>query len=975
MVLSRFLPAALSAATLLALGASATQAGVTSPTTIAPDRSPTVIHASRYDVSAPMRDILKNMPPQAPMGTEQEPYLVPNILLKPTNRPSALVPDYSRMQLHAINVPAPAIDLSFEGISSTTSGCGCLPPDTNGDVSDTDYIQWVNLSWQIFDKTTGIPNPATPSPRPGNSFFVGFGGKCETTNSGDPIALWDSRAQRWIMSQFVTSSPYGQCVAVSTTSDPLGTYFRYEFHSTNFGDYPKLAVWTDAGNGQDAYLLTTHEFDLGSGSFLGAALSALQRDKILAGDPTAAMVHFGGYDAYGVQPVNLTGTLDAPGNACPSFVHFDVNTSDYLFWDLCLDWTTPANSTISTNPTRVAGAPFAPYYNEVPQPGTTAGLDSFGSNVMYRASARAFPADAPTRISLVINHVVMGDVQQAGINWVHFNLDDHGANPAVPTALDKHLFDEGTYVPDSNNRWLGGIAIDGSGDIGVGYSKSSSTIHPQVEISGRTLDDVAGTLRDEQNCTDTLANGSQTSTSNRWGDYSAMSVDPVDQCTFYYTNEYYPTTAPASWHTRVCSFKFASCGSPNYALVADSPKRIQMCGPAATDPTYSLRVGVLNGFNGSVLLTGTNLPAGTTAQFSSNTVTAPGSSTLTLAGGAALPSGEYNFGVDATSGALTRNLALQLGVSSNPPSSLQLVAPTDNAAGVKILPLLSWSGMGPSDRIFGDGFDGAPLASPPPTGALNYTVEVATDYAFANIVATATVTTTSWKVGAPLNSTTKYYWRVTAHNYCGDGPTSATFSFTTGVPGQCPAGSTATTLFQDDFQNGANGWTTNGSGAANWAQMAAPAGIGLSTTVWGITDNATTSDRGLISPSIALPSGTWALMLSFDTYHSFEVNTPTSCWDNGTMEIKAGSGAFSYLDGSRLFTDPYDGIVAAGEANAGAMGWCHAPATAIHSIVDLDGFDGQSVNLRWRAVTDSNGVATTPVKGMYIDNVKVEACQ
>src|SRR5450759_2036575 len=159
MVLSRFLPAALSAVTLLALGASATQAGVTSPTTIAPDRSPTVIHASRYDVSAPMRDILKNMPPQAPMGTEQEPYLVPNILLKPTNRPSALVPDYSRMQLHATNVPAPAIDLSFEGISSTTSGCGCLPPDTNGDVSDTDYIQWVNLKWQIFDKTTGLPNP------------------------------------------------------------------------------------------------------------------------------------------------------------------------------------------------------------------------------------------------------------------------------------------------------------------------------------------------------------------------------------------------------------------------------------------------------------------------------------------------------------------------------------------------------------------------------------------------------------------------------------------------------------------------------------------------------------------------------------------------------------------------------------------------------------------------------------------------
>ena len=642
MALPRYLPAALGVACLGAFGVA---------TATTPDTRPTVIHASRHDVSAPMRDIVRNMPPSQPMGTEEEPYLIPNILFKPSGNPNAK-PYLPSIQRQPTGVPAPSIDLTFEAISATTSGCGCLPPDTNGDVSDQHYIQWVNTRWAVYDKTDGS---VVQGPTNGNSFFVGFGGKCETTNPGDPVALWDPRAQRWVMSQFVTSAPFAQCVAVSTSSDPLGTYNRYEFDWTNFGDYPKMAVWSDETGSQDAYLLTTHEFQ--GQSFQGAAMIALERDKMLTGDPNAAMIRFGGFDAYGVEPVNLIGTLDAPGNACASYMHFDANTSDYLFWDLCLDWATPANSTISASPTHVAGAPFVPYYNEVPQQGTANGLDPFGTHIMYRANARAFPPDAPTRISLVANHVVQGDVQQGGINWVHMNLDDHGANPPTPTPLDRHIVDEGVYAPDGNTRWMGGISIDGSGNIGVGYSKSSENIHPQIEITGRTLEDAPGTLRDEQNCTDGIANGSQTSSSNRWGDYSSMSVDPVDQCTFYYTNEYYPTTASASWHTRVCSFKFDTCGQPDYALVATTPTRIEMCGATtSTDPSYSLRAGVLNGFAGAVTLAANGVPAGATASFSVNPINAPGTSVLTLTGGATLPTGEYAMTVDGTSGAMTRTL-------------------------------------------------------------------------------------------------------------------------------------------------------------------------------------------------------------------------------------------------------------------------------------------------------------------------------
>ncbi len=970
MALSRYLPAALGAVALLGLGSTVAEAA---------NAAPNVVTATRHDVSAPMRDILRNLPPQAPMGTEEEPYLIPNILLKPINRTSKFVPDYSGIQRHSINTPAPAVLGSFDGISSTTSGCGCLPPDTNGDVSDQHYIQWVNSSWQAFNKTTGVPDPLTPSPKPGSSFFTGFGGKCETTNSGDPIALWDPRAQRWVMSQFVTSSPYAQCVAVSTTSDPFGTYNRYEFNFPLFGDYPHMSVWTDDSTGQDAYLLTTHEFNSAS-AFQGAALIAFERDKMLTG-ATAKMIRFPGYDAYGVEPVNIMGTLNAPANACPSFVHYDGDTSDYLFWDMCINWTTPASTTITpkASPIRVAGQPFVPYFDNVPQQGTANGLNSFGTHIMYRANARVFPADAPTRMSLVVNHVVQGDVQQGSINWVHFNLDNGGTVPATPTGLTKTIVDQGTFAPDSTNRWMGGIAIDGSANIGVGYSKSDSTMHPQIEINGRTLDDPKGTLRDEQNCTDTVANGSQTSSSNRWGDYSSMSVDPVDQCTFYFTSEYYATTASSSWRTRVCSFKFDNCGSPNYAVVATSPQRLEMCGATqTTDPSYNLRIGVLNGFNGTVTLAESGLPAGATAQFSPATVTGAGSSTLTLLGGHALPSGEYSFTVTGSSGADTRSLALELGLSAAQSASVQLVAPIDTATGTKNHPLLTWGPLpAGNDRIFGDGFDGSalPPIPAPATDALTYKVEVASDAGFGTIVASKIVPTTSWTVDVALNPTTQYWWRVTPQNHCGDGPTSDTFTFTTGIPGECPAGTTRTTLFQDDMESGVNGWTLSGTGGTAWAQNTATAGTGLTTKVWSIPNNTVTSDRGLITPTVNVPATAQAVFLTYDTFHKFEDNGPGSCWDNATLDAKGDAGSFNYLDGTRMLTDPYDGIASPGEANAGAASWCHAPtSTPTHAVVDLDGFEGQAVQVRFRAVSDSNTAASTP-NGFHIDNVKVDVCQ
>ena len=966
MALPRFLPAALGVAILSAYG---TAGAVT------PDTQPTVIHAARHDVSAPMRDIVRNMPPGSPMGTEDEPYLIPNILLKPSGI-AGKKPYLPTLQRAPIGVPAPAVDLSFEAISAATSGCGCLPPDTNGDVSDQHYIQWVNSRWAVYDKTDGTQVQA---PTDGNSFWVGFGGLCETTNRGDPIALWDPRAQRWVMSQFVTEAPFAQCVAVSTSADPLGTYNRYEFDFPNFGDYPKLAVWTDDSGTQDAYLLTTHEFNAAGTQFFGAAYIALERDKMLSGDPDAAMVRFPGNDAYGVEPVNLVGTLNAPNNACPEYVHYDATNNDgYLFWDLCLDWTTPANSVLSA-PSHIAGTPFTPYGLEVPQQGTTSGLDSFGTHIMYRANARAFAPGAPTRISLVVNHVVVGDTAQGGINWVHFNLDDHGANPSSPTALDKTLVDEGVYAPDADNRWMGGIAIDGSGNIGLGFSKSSENIHPQIEITGRTAGDLPGVLRDETSCTDGVGNGSQTSTSQRWGDYSSMSVDPVDQCTFYFTNEYYPTTAGGSWHTRVCSFKFDNCGQPDFAMVADSPRRIEMCAATTTtDPSYALRLGVFNGFTGQVSLAANGAPAGVTPTFSTNPVTLPGTSMLTLTGAASLPSGEYTVNIDATAGSTTHTLPVQLGLSANAPAQVDLIAPANASAEAVVYPTLTWAAG--NDRIFGDGFDGTPL--PPPTGgatdALSYTVEVATDPGFTDIVASATVETMSYTLDTLLDASTTYYWRVTPHNYCGDGAVSATFSFTTGVPGVCPAGTTATTVFQDDMENGANGWTLAGSGATNWTQAAPPAGTGMSTTVWKIPDNTTSSDRSLTTPPITIPAGAAAVFATYDAYHKSEDAGPGGCFDESSLETSTDGTTFSYLGPTHILADPYNGDGQNDTPVGARKGWCFVgPAGSSapsHAIVDLGAFAGQDVSVRFRMVSDTNTAATAP-NGFVLDNFKVDVCQ
>ncbi len=931
-----------------------------------------IVQSTYHGVSPPMRDIVDQYPPsprQAPGD-----YVVPNIFPK-TGVPGA---DETRIddqgfgvQRQATGTPAPEIDLSVIGLG-VGNGAGGVPPDTNGDIGLNEYVQWINTSWAVFRKSDGV---RISGPTAGNSFWSSFPvtSRCRTTNAGDPLALWDDRAERWLMTQFTTPAAGGnigsQCVAVSQTADPLGAYHLYEFQWPAFGDYPHFGIWEDESGSQNAYVLVTHEFNLTpSTQFLGAAYIVLDRERMLAGD-SATAVRFSGIDAYGAMPAHLDGSRVAPAGSCPTIVHFDFQSSEYRFWDLCVNWQNIVDTSLSSEQRLPAGAPFEPNFTAVPQLGSAVPLDSFGANTMYRASAWANPPGAPTTISLVINHGVRADEVSGAVRWVHFDLKPagttfdrvfgYGFEAPQPTGLAKSIVQEGAYAPDQHTRWMGGIAIDQSGNIGLGYNVSSASINPKLRITGRGFNDPAGTLRDEQDCAPTTT-GSQTGSfggRGRWGDYASMSVDPSDECTFWFTGEYYATTSTNGYTTRICTFKFEQCGLPDFALVSETPSRIERClADDASDPDYAILAAAISGYSGTVNLAATGLPAGVTANFSTGpSLVAPRVSVLSLDGSADLASGEYAFTVSGNDGSASRTLGLELGISSAAPTAPMLIAPADGVGAVKVRPLLSWQ---------------------PVPGALLYTVEIASDDAFTNILAGAEVAATSWASTVTLASSTQYFWRVRAHNYCGEGALSAVSSFTTGVPGQCPAGTALSIVFDDDFQGGVNGWLAAGTGATGWSQQIPNLLTGLTTTVWGIPNNATTSDRILTSPAIAVPAAA-AVFLSYDVWHSFEIDGPNGCWDGASLEASNDGGSnFAVLTGERMFTDPYTGLISGGAPLAGREAWCaQTPLNApVRSIVDLDDFAGQTVQLRWRASSDSNTTAGTP-NGYYFDNLRVEVCQ
>lgn len=497
---------------------------------------PEVVQATRQDRSKPLREIA---PLAAKKVREYE---------NPMNFVRKGQSDQPDGALQSSAVPSvPVISgLNFEGIGEGLVGynVNVAPPDTTGDVGLTQYVQWVNLSFAVFDKATGnmVYGPAA-----GNTIFSGFGGPCQTTNDGDPIVQYDQLADRWVLTQFaVSSTPYRQCVAVSTTSDATGSYNRYEFtYGTSFNDYPKLGVWPDG------YYITYNMFANGS-TFSGSRVCALDRARMLAG-LSATQQCFQLSNSFGsVLPADLDGPTTPPAGA-PNYMISDGNNS-LLFWRFHVDWTTPANTTL-TGPITIPVASFShpcPTTSRgacVPQPSTQQKLETLADRLMYRFAYRNFG----THESLVVNQAVKVGTNKknivTGIRW--YELRNPGGNP--PT-----VFQQSTYSPTADWRWMGSAAMDKLGNLAIGYSISnSSSLRPTIRFAARNVSDPLNTLSSEVNLQ--TGTGSQTQSLARWGDYSTLSVDPSDDCTMWYTNEYLATSGTFNWHTRIASFKLGAC--------------------------------------------------------------------------------------------------------------------------------------------------------------------------------------------------------------------------------------------------------------------------------------------------------------------------------------------------------------------------------------------------------------------------------
>jgi hypothetical protein len=258
----------------------------------------------------------------------------------------------------------------------------------------------------------------------------------------------------------------------------------------------------------------------------------------------------------------------------------NFGTNVIKLWKFHVDFTTPANSTF-TGPTILPVADFTArcLHSCVKQPGTTQLLDALGDRPMYRLAYRRFPDGVE---SLTFNHSIT-----TGLRW--YEVRNPNGTPTV--------YQQGTFAPDSSTRWMGSLAMDQSGDMALGYSLASTSIYPSIYFTGRVATDTLGTMEGEQLIM--AGSGSQTGGQNRWGDYSSMSVDPADDCTFWYTQEYIESDGSFNWNTRISNFIFPNCGNVTGATVTLSASKLPFPG-TLIGKTSSLPVTLTN--NGTAAL-------------------------------------------------------------------------------------------------------------------------------------------------------------------------------------------------------------------------------------------------------------------------------------------------------------------------------------------------------------------------------------
>ena len=508
----------------------------------------TVRQPDRFAVSPPLRD-LANLPPQAQYSSHEV-------------NPIRMFPDEGRMgrvvdpvEQNFPGQPAANIvpGLSVEGVNNL---CGCYPPDTNFAIGETQIVEWVNLDYAVFDKTTGA---LLLGPLAGNTLFANLGGQCATENDGDPIAQYDRSAHRWLLTQNLFGSPYGVCVAVSTGPDATGSYYLYHFSINGFPDYPKWGVWPTG------YFQTQNT---GGGT---SNVCAYNSAKLLVGDSSAEQICYQLSPDRGLLPGDVDSQTPPPAGQDEFFIgsyNADQSQNHLYLYSMHPVFSNPSQSTFTGG--GLAHPITVPMYNPicqfgqglcVPQLGSSQLLEGLGDRLMYRlaywedqpgVSVKATPPKPVPSQHWFVNHISAGSSGQTGERWYEFTA------PIKKVDLSGvSLFQAGTFAPDSNYRWMGSVARDKVGNIALGYSISSATMYASIAVAGRSTSDPLGQLGGE--IVLTTGSGAQQGTAGRWGDYSDMVSDPSNPCILWYATEYLTTTAHNPWQTRLNQISFDNC--------------------------------------------------------------------------------------------------------------------------------------------------------------------------------------------------------------------------------------------------------------------------------------------------------------------------------------------------------------------------------------------------------------------------------
>jgi hypothetical protein len=533
----------------------------------------------RFDVSRPLTTLLAKAPAQKAVRKQHAPLKPKQQLTGAKLSPGAKAA--AAFQPTAGSLVSATTQLGFEGVGqvggfySAPEGINCpsvsggflVPPDTNAAVGDTQVVQWINVCYAVFDKSSGT---LVAGPFLGTNFWNGFGGPCETNNDGDIIIQWDKANHRWVASQNVYSGPpYYTCVAVSQTADATGSYNRYAFpQQPGFPDYPK---W---GLTNNTYYQTQNVF--GDTGFLGVNVCAYDASAMLKGRTAKQVCILDNSNGTLFDDSMLPADSDMdsePANAevllgsIDNFFPGDSHVYEYVFKP---NFGNPAKSTLSgVNGSMPISVPSfdVSWVTCVPQPDSAASeaffadvwgfppgttglvdcLDTLGDRLMYRL---AHSNRNGTQHFLVAHSVL--NTTAVATRWYEFQSQGLGTT-------NLSLYQAGQTPDDGEYRWMGSVAMDKMGDIALGYSRSSAAAgdFPSIYYAGQTAGDPRGTTEAEALIKQGM--GSQYFSFSRWGDYSSMALDGSDSCTFWYTTEFYPVDGSFAFDTWLASLKFPNC--------------------------------------------------------------------------------------------------------------------------------------------------------------------------------------------------------------------------------------------------------------------------------------------------------------------------------------------------------------------------------------------------------------------------------